>query len=88
MPLSAAAARSSPNRCANASTTRERQRHANGQRIGLRPPIGVVPDNGLQDRGDELVGERDQTDLGEAEMELFLEQGIEGRQQRLQEIVE
>ncbi len=43
----------------------ERAGHAERQRIGLRPMIGIEADDGLQQRSDALVNERDQADLPE-----------------------
>ena len=90
MPTRAAAARSNANgmRERQEQQSRERQQHADRQRIRLRAPIRVVADDGLQDRRDELIRERDQPDLGEGQMEFVLEQRIERRQQRLQQVVQ
>jgi hypothetical protein len=50
--------------------------------------IGVVADHRLQQGGGHLKGQGDQTDLGEAELKSFLKQGIDGRDQRLDKVVE
>ncbi len=67
---------------------RERERHADRQRIRLRPPVCVEADDRLQQRGGELVGQRDQTDLAEIEVEAALEDRIDRRQQRLHHVVQ
>ncbi len=61
----------------------ERHAHAERQRIGFRILIGVKADEGLQQRGGDLEGHRDQADLAEAEPERFLENRIDCRHQRL-----
>jgi hypothetical protein len=68
--------------------SRQREHHAGRERVRLGASIGVVPDERLQDRCDELVRKRDQTDLGEAQLKLGLEQRIQRGQQGLQKIVE
>ncbi len=60
----------------------QREDHADGERVGHGFLVGKVADDGLQERGDDLVGEGDETDLGEAEMEGDLEDGVDRGEQR------
>jgi hypothetical protein len=53
----------------------QRGAHAEGQRMRLGVPVGVQAHQRLQQRGRELVGQRDQPDLREAQAELALEHG-------------
>ena len=77
-------------------TVRQRQQnqpdqgcaHADGQRIRLRPPVGVDSDGRLQQRGGELKRQRDQADLGEVQVELLFHQRVQSRNQRLHQIVQ
>ena len=62
--------------------------HADGQRVGQRPLVGVEPDERLQQRGGHLEGQRQQPDLAEIEAVIALQQWIGRRQQRLHHIVE
>src|SRR5579872_2541939 len=62
--------------------------HAEGQRIGLRPAIGIETDQRLQQRSRDLIGQRQQPDLAEGEVEAALEDWIDRRQQRLHHVVE
>ena len=66
----------------------ERHGHANRQRIGLRIFVGIEPDQRLQQRAGELEGKRNQADLAEAEPERRLDDRVDGRQQRLNGIVQ
>ena len=66
----------------------QREHHARGERVRLRPPIGVEADQRLQQRRRDLVHERDQTDLAEAQTEVLLEDRIDRRQQRLHHVVQ
>jgi hypothetical protein len=50
--------------------------------------VGVVADDRLEQRGDQLIGERDKPDLAEIEMEAGLEHRIDRRQQRLHHVVQ
>ena len=59
-----------------------------GQRVGLRPLVGVEADDRLQQRRGELIGERDEADLPEVELEARLQHRIDRRQQRLQHVVQ
>jgi hypothetical protein len=62
--------------------------HADDQRVGLRPAVGIEADDGLQQRGGELEGQRDEADLAEVEAVGVLDQRIDRRQQRLHHVVE
>ena len=64
------------------------ERHPGREGIRLRPPIGVEADRGLQQRCRDLVDQRDQTDLAEAEPEGLLDHGIDRWQQRLHHVVQ
>ena len=58
------------------------------QRVRLRPAIGEQADQRLQQRRRELVGQRDQADLGEAQRELALQDRIHRQDQRLHHVVD
>jgi hypothetical protein len=45
--------------------TAQRKAHAHGQRVGLGLAVGERADDGLQQRGGDLVGEGEQADLHE-----------------------
>ena len=62
--------------------------HAAGERIGQRAAVGVDADQRLQQRGGDLEGEGDQADLAEIERVVLLEDRVDGRQQRLDHVVE
>ncbi len=62
--------------------------HAHCQRVGLGIFVGVVTHQRLQQRGGELIGKGDQTDLGEIQVEIGLEQRIDRQNQRLDHVVE
>ena len=64
------------------------QTHPAGERVRLRPSIGVEANERLQDRRGHLKSERDQTDLDEAEMKARLQQWIDRRDERLNRVVE
>ena len=66
----------------------QRAAHAGDQREGLRPAVGIHADDRLQQRGGELERQRDQADLAEVEAVGVLDDGIDGRQQRLHHVVE
>ena len=72
MPIMAAAARIMGKEEARDKTISpiERASHADAEREGLRAFVGVGTDDGLEDGGGELVGEGDQADLAEVEMEV------------------
>ncbi len=53
----------------------QRRTHAERQRVGLRLTVGVETDEGLQQRGRDLVGQRQQADLREAEIKPAFEDG-------------
>ncbi len=54
----------------------------------LRVLVGVAAHHRLQHGGANLIGERDDADLREAQCELALQQGIDGDDQRLDHVVE
>ena len=59
----------------------ERRAHANHQRIGLGMLVGVETDQRLQQRGGGLVGQGQQTDLGEVQIVVALKQRVDGDDQ-------
>ena len=77
-----------------AAGTRQQQqsdkcnRHTDSERVGLRPMVGKHPDRRLQYRRDQLRGQRDHSDLREAEPIGVLQHRIERRQQRPHHIVQ
>ena len=89
-----------PSRAAPASSARKLRRigeqadaeqrasHAIGQRIRLRLAIGVETDQRLQQRGDALKDQRDKFDLTKAQIERALENRIDRRQQRHDQVVQ
>ncbi len=66
----------------------EARAHPDGQRVGLRPLVGVDADERLQQRCRHLEGESDQPDLSVVEGERVLEDRVDRRQQRLDRVVE
>src|SRR5215471_514563 len=66
----------------------ERGGHPGSQRIGFRVLVSELADDGLQERGYDLVGESEETEVGEVEVEAALEDGVDGGQQRLHHVVE
>ncbi len=66
----------------------QRHHHAQRQQVGLGMLVGVQADPGLQQRGRDLVDQGDPADLREAQRELRLEHGIDGRQHGLDQVVE
>ena len=47
----------------------KRKRHAEGERMWLRAPVGIDADDRLQQRRGDLTDERDEPDLPEAQAE-------------------
>ncbi len=68
--------------------TQQGKNHAHRQGVRQGLAVGVLPDKGLQDRRRHLVGQRQQADLTEIQMERGLQDGIDGRQQGLHRIIE
>ncbi len=66
----------------------EREGHADRQRIGARIAVRIEADEGLQKGAGELEGERDQPDLAEVEPKRGFDDRIDGRQERLNRIVQ
>ncbi len=62
--------------------------HADDQRIGRRAAVGVVADERLQQRRRHLLRQGHQPDLGEGQGKRGFEQRINGRNQRLDGVVE
>ena len=62
--------------------------HADDERVGFGMPVGIRSNHRLKDRANHLKGQRDQPDLGKTQAERLLEQGIDGRKQRLDGVVE
>src|SRR5580765_5508511 len=50
--------------------------------------VGVKPHHRLEDRADHLKGQRDESDLSETELEGFLQQRVDRRDQGLNGIVQ
>ena len=66
----------------------EGEGHADGQSEGARGAVSEMADEGLEERGGDLVGEGEEADLGEVEVEGGFEDGIDGGQERLHHVVE
>jgi hypothetical protein len=66
----------------------EGKSHANGERERLRPLIGEMTDDRLQQRGGELERQRDHADLREVERVIVFQDRIDRRDQRLHGVVE
>jgi len=66
----------------------ERESHADAQRVGLRVFVGVDADERLQNRGADLIGQRDEADLHETQAEFALQQRIDCNDQRLHHVVQ
>ncbi len=66
----------------------QREAHAQRQGVGHGSAVGIEADQGLQQRGRELVGEGDETYLGERQIEPQLQEGIDGQQYRLHHVVQ
>lgn len=62
--------------------------HACGQREIDRAAVRIQAHQGLQQRGDQLANERDQTDLAKVQAVSRFEDGIDGGDEGLQDIVE
>ncbi len=68
--------------------TQQGKNHAHRQGVWQGLAVGVLPDKGLQDGRRHLVGQGQQTDLTEIQMERGLQNWIDGRQQGLHRIIE
>ncbi len=68
--------------------SRQRETHADRQRMRLRMLVGVQADQRLQQRGGDLIGQRQQPDLHEAQIEAALEHWVDRQDQRLDHVVE
>jgi hypothetical protein len=68
--------------------SRQREAHADGERLRRGAAIGVVADHRLQQRRRRLVDQRDQADVAEVELKRLLEDRVDRRQQRLDHVVE
>src|SRR5438552_1158153 len=66
----------------------QREAHADRERVRPRVAIRVETDHRLQQRAGQLQHERDEADLREIELEVLLEDWIDGRNQRLHHVVE
>ena len=66
----------------------QRGAHAGDHGVRPGPAVGDVPDEGLQEGGSDLKGERDHADVQEVEAVGRLEQRIHGRDHRLNQVVE
>jgi hypothetical protein len=73
---------------------RERQQadkgeaHADHEGEGLRPAVREYPDQRLQQRCAHLEGERQQADLAEVEAVIVLQDWVDRRKQRLDQVVQ
>ena len=68
--------------------SRQREAHADGERLRRGAAIGVVADHRLQQRRRQLVDQRDQADVAEVELKRLFEDRVDRRQQRLDHVVE
>ena len=66
----------------------KRREHADGQRIGLRSPVGVAADKRLEKRRRDLENESNDADLGKAQRIIVFEDRIDRRQQRLDHVIQ
>jgi uncharacterized membrane protein YebE (DUF533 family) len=66
----------------------QRQRHPEAKRIGQGAAVGIVADQGLQDRRRALKHEGDQADLPERQRQFALQHRIDRRDQRLHQIIQ
>lgn len=62
--------------------------HAKGQRIRLRPAVGSQANQRLQQRRRQLVGQRDEADLHEAQVKVALENRVHRQDQRLHHVID
>ncbi len=66
----------------------EGEAHPERERIRLRPAVGVEPHKRLEERGGELIHERDQSDVPEIQLERVFQNRINRRDERLHGVVE
>jgi hypothetical protein len=71
-----------------ADEAREGEAHAEGQGEGLGFRIGIEADDGLEDRGGDLIDQGDQADLGEVEVKAAFEQRVDRGQEHLHHVVQ
>jgi hypothetical protein len=62
--------------------------HASRECIGHGPLVGIKPDHGLQDGGCALKDKGNQSDLGEGQIKIILQQRIARRDKRLHQVVQ
>ena len=62
--------------------------HAEDQAVGARMFVGEIAHHGLQERGGNLVGERDGANLHEAQSQRLLDHRVDGRDDGLEHIVQ
>ena len=68
--------------------TNQREAHAHRERKRLRMTVGVDAHQGLQQGGGHLKGQRDEPHLSVLKIERLLQQRINRRDKRLDEIIE
>jgi hypothetical protein len=66
----------------------EGEGHPGGEGVGLGALVGELADDGLEEGGDDLVGESEEAEVGEVEVKLALEDRVDRREQRLHHVVE
>ena len=66
----------------------EGEDHPEGQGVGLRLAVRDRAHHRLQERGGQLVREGYQTDLREVQVEAGLDEGVDGRDERLHRVVQ
>ena len=68
--------------------SRQREAHAGRQRVGERALVGIEADHRLQQACRELEGQGDDANLPEVEPELVLQDRVDGRNERLYDVIQ
>ena len=68
--------------------TKQRGHHAAWQPVRLGALVGIKANQGLKQRGCELIDQRNQAHLAKAQMKVALEHGVHGQNQRLHHVVD
>jgi hypothetical protein len=68
--------------------TNEGDDHADGQDERFGGFVGPEADDGLKERGGDLIGESDEADLGKVKLERGFQNRVDGGQQRLHHVVD
>src|SRR5215472_15081079 len=66
----------------------ERKGHADRKRVGHMPTVCVPPHDRLQQRSDDLVGQRERAEVPEEQVKRRLENRVDRRQKRLHHVVQ